>query len=154
MSETEERQQIISALKSAQGALNPLSGFLRAPRPKVQSHLDAVRDQIRSALDAPRRPLRPRQIGDHGSRRGSGNWRRQKKAGGKTLTHELKFERPNDLVDYRILAHGLNGQCPLSDEDWRRSRRALVSLVRRRRAITSPAMARHASRYSRAWAWG
>ena len=82
MSETVERQQIISALKSAQGALNPLSGFLRAPRPKVQSHLDAVRDQIRSALDAPRRPLRPRQIGDHGSRRGSGNWRRQKKAGG------------------------------------------------------------------------
>ena len=48
--QTEEGQLIVDALSSAQAALNPLSGFLRAPRPKVQSYLDTTRDKISTAL--------------------------------------------------------------------------------------------------------
>ena len=48
--QTGEGRQIINALESAQAALNPLSGLLRAPRPNVESYLDSVRDKVRSAL--------------------------------------------------------------------------------------------------------
>ena len=46
--QTGEGRQIINALESAQAALNPLSGLLRAPRPNVESYLDSVRDKVRS----------------------------------------------------------------------------------------------------------
>ncbi len=48
--QTGESRQILNALESAQAALNPLSGLLRAPRPKMGSYLDSVRDKVRSAL--------------------------------------------------------------------------------------------------------
>ncbi|MEJ7786662.1 MAG: MT-A70 family methyltransferase [Solirubrobacteraceae bacterium] len=39
--------------------------------------------------------------------------------------------RPDDRADFRVLRRALNG-CPLTDEEWRKSRRALVALIRRR----------------------
>lgn len=44
-------------------------------------------------------------------------------------------EHGQDRSDFRILAHALNGTCPLAFEDWRKSRRALVSLVRNRMGL-------------------
>lgn len=37
-----------------------------------------------------------------------------------------------DRVIFRILANASNGKCPLEENEWRKSRRALVSLVRNR----------------------
>lgn len=45
------------------------------------------------------------------------------------------LEQSADRADFRILAHALNGKCPLEFEEWRRSRRALVSLVRNRMGL-------------------
>ncbi len=44
-------QEILEALRSAQAALNPLSGFLRRRSPKAERHLEATRDKIRSAIN-------------------------------------------------------------------------------------------------------
>src|SRR6478672_9215464 len=41
-----------------------------------------------------------------------------------------RIERRNDRLDFRILAHALNGDCQLQDAEWRKSRRALISLIR------------------------
>jgi N6-adenosine-specific RNA methylase IME4 len=38
--------------------------------------------------------------------------------------------RDGDRLDYRLLARALSGDCNLTDEEWQKSRRALVSLVR------------------------
>ena len=43
-------QEIIEALRSAQAALNPLSGFLRKGNPITRRYLETVRDQIDAAL--------------------------------------------------------------------------------------------------------
>lgn len=43
-------QKIIEALRSAQAALNPLSGFLRKGTPITRRYLETVRDQIDAAL--------------------------------------------------------------------------------------------------------
>ena len=45
-----------------------------------------------------------------------------------TLLHEVKL-RGNDRHDFRILARGIDW---LSDEEWRKSRRALVSYIRQK----------------------
>jgi hypothetical protein len=34
--------------------------------------------------------------------------------------------------DFRYIAKALNGECDLDPEEWRKSRRALVSLIRRK----------------------
>lgn len=48
-------------------------------------------------------------------------------------THaEEVVSRDGDRADFRILAHGLDGTCHLEDDEWRKSRRALVSLIRNR----------------------
>lgn len=48
-----------------------------------------------------------------------------------TLSHEIKsINRANDRLDFRLLARALSGDCLLTDEEWQKSRRALVSLVR------------------------
>jgi len=48
-----------------------------------------------------------------------------------TLSHETKsIERAHDRLDFRLLARALSGDCALTDEEWQKSRRALVSLVR------------------------
>ena len=50
----------------------------------------------------------------------------------KTNTHAEEFiSRDGDRSDFRILSHAYNG-CELTDDEWRKSRRALVSLVRNR----------------------
>ena len=38
----------------------------------------------------------------------------------------------DDRLDFRILAHALDGECepPITADDWRKSRRAFLSLVR------------------------
>ena len=43
-------QEIIEALKAAQAALNPLSGFLRKGTPITRRYLETVRDRIDAAL--------------------------------------------------------------------------------------------------------
>jgi N6-adenosine-specific RNA methylase IME4 len=50
------------------------------------------------------------------------------------LGHDLSILAPDDRVDFRILARGFDG-CPLTEEEWRKSRRALVSLIRQRMGL-------------------
>jgi hypothetical protein len=38
-------------------------------------------------------------------------------------------------ANFRLLARALNGDCELTPDEWRKSRRALVALIRRRLAI-------------------
>jgi N6-adenosine-specific RNA methylase IME4 len=47
-------------------------------------------------------------------------------------THADSIERTGDRVDFRLLARALSDECdpPLTDDEWRKSRRALVALVR------------------------
>lgn len=52
---------------------------------------------------------------------------------GKTAQHADKFHTA-DRVSFRILAHALNG-CELTEDEWRTSRRALVSLIRKRAGL-------------------
>lgn len=54
---------------------------------------------------------------------------------GKKAQHdEGLIEHDQDRSDFRILAHALDGKCKpeLTDDEWRKSRRAFVSLVRNR----------------------
>jgi N6-adenosine-specific RNA methylase IME4 len=52
------------------------------------------------------------------------------------VSHEIRqIERRNDRLDFRILAHALNGDCQLQDAEWRKSRRALISLIRNRMGL-------------------
>ena len=44
----------------------------------------------------------------------------------------------DDRADFRILAHALNGKCNLTDDEWRKSRRALISLMRNRLGLVPP----------------
>ncbi len=52
---------------------------------------------------------------------------------GKTSKHADEFNN-EQITDFRTLAHALDGECEpeLTDEEWRKSRRAFVSLVRNR----------------------
>ena len=55
--------------------------------------------------------------------------------GKKTHTHAYEFiGRDGDRSDFRLLAKALDGEMeePLTDDEWRKSRRAFVSLVRNR----------------------
>jgi N6-adenosine-specific RNA methylase IME4 len=45
-------------------------------------------------------------------------------------THKLVLSRESDGADFRLLAKALSGECPLTEDEWRKSRRALTSLVR------------------------
>lgn len=45
--------------------------------------------------------------------------------------------RPDEGVDFRILAYAFDG-CALTQEEWRKSRRALVSLIRQRAGLVPP----------------
>jgi N6-adenosine-specific RNA methylase IME4 len=47
-----------------------------------------------------------------------------------TLGRDLRLIQPDDRVDFRILAHALSDECRLTEDEWRKSRRALVALVR------------------------
>lgn len=50
---------------------------------------------------------------------------------GKPLSHAIKaLDRANDRLDFRILARGFDTK--LDGDDWRKSRRALVALLRQR----------------------
>jgi len=58
-----------------------------------------------------------------------------------TVGHDLQSIHRDDRSDFRILAHALNGgmlvgnewrECKLEFEEWRKSRRALISTVRNR----------------------
>ena len=51
---------------------------------------------------------------------------------GKTHTHAEEFKRDGDRADFRIIARALDGECKLEWDEWRKSRRALVSLIRNR----------------------
>jgi hypothetical protein len=60
------------------------------------------------------------------------------KTGPKGFRHhddEIKHNQTRD--DFRILSHALNG-CTLTDEEWRKSRRALVALLRQRLGLIPP----------------
>lgn len=48
---------------------------------------------------------------------------------GKTSPHGDEFWN-HEIFDFRLLAKALTGECPLTPDEWRRSRRALVALVR------------------------
>lgn len=52
-----------------------------------------------------------------------------------SVTHAEHLERRADRHDFRLLARALDGDCPLGLEEWRKSRRALVSLVRQRLGV-------------------
>lgn len=49
---------------------------------------------------------------------------------GKLSAMPESFDRHNLAADFRLLARALSGDCTLSDEEWQKSRRALVALVR------------------------
>lgn len=49
---------------------------------------------------------------------------------GKLSTMPESFDRQHLGADFRLLARALSGDCTLTDEEWQKSRRALVSLVR------------------------
>ena len=51
---------------------------------------------------------------------------------GKTHTHADEFERWGDRTDFRLLARALANECELTADEWRKSRRSLVSLIRNR----------------------
>jgi N6-adenosine-specific RNA methylase IME4 len=48
-----------------------------------------------------------------------------------TLGHDLRLIKPDDRADFRVLARGLT-EIELTDGEWQKSRRALVSLIRNR----------------------
>jgi N6-adenosine-specific RNA methylase IME4 len=49
------------------------------------------------------------------------------------VSHEIQqIGRRNDRVDFRFLAKAFNGACSLEFEEWRKSRRALIKLMKRR----------------------
>lgn len=53
------------------------------------------------------------------------------------LGHDLKVNganeiEPSDGTDFRLLGRALQGECELEPEEWRKSRRALVMIVRER----------------------
>ena len=56
---------------------------------------------------------------------------KQKGGRGKTVPHEGQLKR-NDRSAFRHLAKAVNGECVVSSDEWRTSRRALVTLVRNR----------------------
>lgn len=47
-----------------------------------------------------------------------------------SATHRDDLTRGGDRRDFRILAHALNGDVQISEDDWRSSRRRLVSIIR------------------------
>lgn len=47
-----------------------------------------------------------------------------------TFGRDLKLPSPDDRLDFRLLGRALVGDCALTEEEWRKSRRALVALVR------------------------
>ena len=47
------------------------------------------------------------------------------------LGHDRKVVARDDRSDFRLLARCFDG-CKVTDDEWRKSRRALVSLVRNR----------------------
>ena len=51
-----------------------------------------------------------------------------------TSGHEQKLVPEYDRVDFRVLARAFDG-CTLTEEEWRKSRRALVSLIRQRAGL-------------------
>lgn len=59
------------------------------------------------------------------------------------LSHEIT--RPNDRLDFRILARGVGS---LDDEEWRKSRRALVALLRQKLGLIPPTPELPAGRFS------
>lgn len=60
------------------------------------------------------------------------------KPGPKQSSPVSEVSRPDDRSDFRILSHGLD-DCELTDDEWRKSRRALVSLVRNRLGLVPEA---------------
>ena len=44
----------------------------------------------------------------------------------------------DDRTDFRVLAHALEGKLTLSEDEWRKSRRALVSFIRHKRCCQKP----------------
>ena len=53
-----------------------------------------------------------------------------------------------DRAAFRLLARGLDGECELTAEEWRKSRRALVSLIRQRLGLVPEAPALPAGKFS------
>ncbi len=47
------------------------------------------------------------------------------------LEHNLLIDK-HDRFDFRLLGRALSGECPLTEDEWRKSRRSLVALVRQR----------------------
>jgi N6-adenosine-specific RNA methylase IME4 len=47
-----------------------------------------------------------------------------------TCPRDGKLIERHDRIDFRLLARALDGDCTLTDDEWQKSRRALVSLVR------------------------
>jgi hypothetical protein len=58
---------------------------------------------------------------------------------------DIRKALPNDQTrsDYRLLARALDGQCELTREQWQKSRRALVMLVRHAGQYKGAAVKRH-----------
>ena len=56
---------------------------------------------------------------------------------GKTSDHDQTFD-DHQLANFRLLAHAFSGNCELSSDEWRKSRRALVSLMRQRLGLIPP----------------
>jgi N6-adenosine-specific RNA methylase IME4 len=50
------------------------------------------------------------------------------------IGHDLSMIKPDDRVDWRILALAFDA-CPLTQDEWRKSRRTLVSLIRQRAGL-------------------
>ena len=47
------------------------------------------------------------------------------------LSHAIEvIDRGNDRLDFRLLGRALSGDCTLTEDEWRKSRRALVATVR------------------------
>jgi hypothetical protein len=49
-----------------------------------------------------------------------------------TFGHDRKLVSKDEREDFRILAYALDGECPLVADEWRKSRRSLVNLIRER----------------------
>lgn len=57
---------------------------------------------------------------------------------GKPNPHHDEVSHDQTRTDFRILAHALDGTCPLEESEWRKSRRKLVSLIRNRLGLIPP----------------
>ena len=55
---------------------------------------------------------------------------------GKTSEHDPRLR--DYLPEFRLLARALGDECELTVDEWRKSRRALVSLIRQRLGLTPP----------------